>query len=393
MAWMLRGETALSYKDTDYNFVPDPKGEQPSKHILLPNEEHNDYRAAPMLISRTLHLRQNLRLPELDNSPRDAMGRPQETSELEMPVHMQPAGLKMRYRPFGDESTQPESPQSEKAAMDTSTRSGEDPKSNAAKFRIPPSVNSVQRKQKRKVDTHVANDDATLESPTKKRHKKRHAEQDAESVDKTRVDEDEQIVAHVKKDLHETLEYSATNRDEEKDPEETPSERERRKSEKRKRRKEREGEVLRKEPTINGAKEKHKLNGLPQDEDISVDPVTRASQDRHNEDETNAKAKRKTEKKRRKDHVDDAENNGTNAVDLEYKGGLSEKGTPREAEKTTRQVDSKEVSTLDPTKSKHDSETSEERAKRKAEKKKRKAEKEKKAQARDSGSLAVAASQ
>ena len=78
---------------------------------------------------------------------------------------------------------------------------------------------------------------------------------------------------------------------------------------------------------------------------------------------------------------------------MEYKRGLSEKGTSREAEKTTRQVDSKEVSTVDPTKSKHDSETSEERAKRKAEKKKRKAEKEKEAQARDSGLLAVAASQ
>ena len=390
MAGILRGDTALSHNDTDYNFVPDPKGEQLSKHILLPDEEHNEYRAAPRLISRTLHLRQMLRLPELNNPPRDDAGRTQTTSEPGMVVHEQPAGLKMRYRPFGDESPEAESPQAERTAMDTATGSGEGPRSNVAKFRVPPILESVQRKQKRKLETPLASDEATLGSPSKKRHKKRHVEQDAKSVAKTQVDKDKHTAAHVKMDFQDTLEGFATTRDEKKHSKETLDERTKRKAEKRKRRKERRGEDVLYEPTMNGTKEKRKPKDLRQD-DISENPVPEISQERHNEDEMNAKATHKAEKKKRKGYADDIEDSGTNAIDRKYKGEPSEERTARGAEKATKQEDNKVYPAVSRTGSKYETETSEEKAKRRAEKTKRKVEKEKWAQARDGGLLAVAA--
>ena len=384
MASILRGDTVVSHNDTDYNFVPGPKGEQISKHVLLPDEEYDDYRAAPMPISRTLHLQQILRLPELIKSSMDEEEGTQTPSEPRKAVHEQPAGLKMRYRPFGDESPQPE-----RTAMKTNTGSGEDSRSNVAKFRVPPGLETMQRKEKRKLENRMASDDTTLGSPSKKRHKKRHIEQDAEPVAKTQVNEDEHTATNINADGQGTVEDAATNGGEKKHHEETSDEKAKRKAEKRKRRKERRHEDVLEEPTVNGAQVKRKPEEVRQDEDILKHPVTEGSQERDSKGETDAKANRRAERKKRKGkshHADDVEDSATNGNEQEYKGKLIEERTERGAEKSTRREDTKDFPAVNGTGSKHDSETSEERAKLRAEKKRRKAEKEKRAQARDDGS-------
>ena len=200
---ILGGGTALSHDGSDYGFVSVAKSQQNHAHVLLPNPEHNDYRAATKAITRSLHLQQLLKLPSLEKAVNDNAGSTQVQSQTGKVIHVQPSGLRMRYAPFGDES----------GTLGLGTSSDEDGEPGPAKptFRMPPSFGVRQQQEERMVDDNAdiekpqtkspvtspprkrrmdeVTDDITPETPSKKRRKKHRRDEDqgADVVEETPV--------------------------------------------------------------------------------------------------------------------------------------------------------------------------------------------------------------
>ncbi|KAL9609588.1 MAG: hypothetical protein Q9167_005661 [Letrouitia subvulpina] len=94
----------LSYKGAEYG-VFDGLDAQPKKNevVLLPSSENGEYRSINLAITRTLHLQQLVKLSRTHDGPvRDLSTTSSSSASYKDGPHQQPAGLRMRYRPFGD---------------------------------------------------------------------------------------------------------------------------------------------------------------------------------------------------------------------------------------------------------------------------------------------------
>ena len=93
------GESILSFQGADYGFARGDGNEQTRETVLLADSNRKVYKCSTP-ISRTLHIRQLVQLPEPLSIPEATSSDARSTSTY--PTHHQPKGLKMRYRPFGD---------------------------------------------------------------------------------------------------------------------------------------------------------------------------------------------------------------------------------------------------------------------------------------------------
>ncbi|KAL8686070.1 MAG: hypothetical protein Q9224_005561, partial [Gallowayella concinna] len=100
------GGSILSYKGGDYGLVTEADADYDGKVLLVPSAEDNDYRPTRAPIERTLHLRQIVKLPTSSRKAGPLANGATKASKTHVKtVRQQPEGLRMRYRPFGDESS------------------------------------------------------------------------------------------------------------------------------------------------------------------------------------------------------------------------------------------------------------------------------------------------
>lgn len=101
-----RGELALFHKGADYGFVADGESQKVPKRMLIPDQGNNNYKAAIMAISQTLHLQRLVNLPNIGTASGVPADGTHTTAGLfrgfTKTVRLQPKGMKMRYLPLGD---------------------------------------------------------------------------------------------------------------------------------------------------------------------------------------------------------------------------------------------------------------------------------------------------
>ena len=99
-----RGSAVFHYKNDDYGFAQDLEHEQVQKHVLVATDE-NEYRTTAVGVSRSLHLKQLVKLPSLAGASQNLISGqidPAKPRVYSKTVRQQPQGLRMRYRAFGD---------------------------------------------------------------------------------------------------------------------------------------------------------------------------------------------------------------------------------------------------------------------------------------------------
>lgn len=127
---VVSGESILSYKDADYGLVTEADVDGDEKVLLIPSTGKFSYETASAKIARTLNLQQIVKLPSLSDRPTNAGNPAARVPKTHVKnIRQQPEGLRMRYRPFGDESS-PE-------GSDT-----------APKFKVPPVLTPISSSQK-----------------------------------------------------------------------------------------------------------------------------------------------------------------------------------------------------------------------------------------------------
>ncbi|KAL8816081.1 MAG: hypothetical protein Q9223_004860 [Gallowayella weberi] len=100
------GGSILSYEGGDYGLVTEADVDYDEKVLLVPSAEDNDYRPTRGHIEKTLHLQQIVKLPASSyQDGASASGATNISKSHVKAVRQQPEGLRMRYRPFGDESS------------------------------------------------------------------------------------------------------------------------------------------------------------------------------------------------------------------------------------------------------------------------------------------------
>ena len=99
-------QTILSHDGTDYNLAEEPTN---NARVLLPSSKADAYTAVGVPVSKTLHLQQTIRLPNLSAYQTDPNTGSNAAASVRTPAvsapRPQPKGMKMRYKPpgFGDE--------------------------------------------------------------------------------------------------------------------------------------------------------------------------------------------------------------------------------------------------------------------------------------------------
>ncbi|KAL8828439.1 MAG: hypothetical protein Q9170_006604 [Blastenia crenularia] len=101
------GTSILSIKDADYGLIQENEPDGEAQALLIPFPEKNDYRIPKVKISQTLHFRQIVKLPGRPEAP--VNGATNVSKSHIKVVRQQPEGLRMRYRPFGDDSSSEDS--------------------------------------------------------------------------------------------------------------------------------------------------------------------------------------------------------------------------------------------------------------------------------------------
>ena len=100
------GSSILSYKGAEYGLMPEADNGHTEKLLLVPSPEDNHYRLAGAHIEKTLHLQQLVKGPASTHrecvSTNGATKAPKTHVKI---VRQQPEGLRMRYQPFGDQSS------------------------------------------------------------------------------------------------------------------------------------------------------------------------------------------------------------------------------------------------------------------------------------------------
>ncbi|KAI9878248.1 MAG: hypothetical protein M1830_001471 [Pleopsidium flavum] len=145
-----KGEAALTYSGTDYGFVADKEGDQARKKLLIPTANCDGYRSAPVAIAQTLHLQQLVPHRPLTHkqSPSSNSSQVSATAAAapKKPARQQPEGLKMRFRPFGDQFGKPGKIGSESS----SSESLSEVEVAEQEFRMPRSLEAAKGSVKRK---------------------------------------------------------------------------------------------------------------------------------------------------------------------------------------------------------------------------------------------------
>lgn len=99
-------QTILSHDGTDYNLAEEPTN---NARVLLPSSKSDAYTAVEVPVTKTLHLQQTIRLPNLSAYQTDPNTGSNAAASVRTPAvsapRPQPKGMKMRYKPpgFGDE--------------------------------------------------------------------------------------------------------------------------------------------------------------------------------------------------------------------------------------------------------------------------------------------------
>lgn len=156
------GSTVLSYKGADYGLISEPENQGSISALLLPSAEDNVYYRAATSITKTLHLRQLVRLPSIshDVGADDAGTQVGGTINVRKPAEKsapeQPEGLKMRFRPIGVQ----DSDESDSAVMPRRTHK-------SPEFRRPQAPLSSQSPKKRKHEEVESSDVDGSSSPQK----------------------------------------------------------------------------------------------------------------------------------------------------------------------------------------------------------------------------------
>ncbi|KAL9003111.1 MAG: hypothetical protein Q9188_003993 [Gyalolechia gomerana] len=120
------GDSVLSYSDADYGLIQESGEDTEGKTLLVPFPEDNGYRLAGATIAQTLHLQEFVKLSALSDKAEGVMNGATRASKSHVKeVRQQPQGLRMRYRPFGDDSS-----------SDDSDR--------APRFKLPPIISPIK---------------------------------------------------------------------------------------------------------------------------------------------------------------------------------------------------------------------------------------------------------
>ncbi|KAI4137309.1 MAG: hypothetical protein L6R39_007355 [Caloplaca ligustica] len=147
------GAPILSYEDGDFGLVVANSGADTMETVpLIPSPKDNSYRLPSVKIFQTLRLQQIVKLPSVSNPSSNGTIKPPTTHVKR--VRQQPEGLRMRYRPFGDES------------------SSEDPEDTAPRFRIPPVFTPAPS-----VQEPMPTEDVGTASPAKEKKRHQHEPQ------------------------------------------------------------------------------------------------------------------------------------------------------------------------------------------------------------------------
>ncbi|KAL8724070.1 MAG: hypothetical protein Q9181_007001 [Wetmoreana brouardii] len=126
------GSPILSHKGADYGLFAEANADRDEKVLLVPSHKDDNYRLAGADIAKTLRLQQIVKPPFLSHKPENsATGVGTAPKTHVRAIRQQPEGLTMRYRPFGDESSSEDS----------------DPD---AQFKVPPIVSSAKSPKKAK---------------------------------------------------------------------------------------------------------------------------------------------------------------------------------------------------------------------------------------------------
>ncbi|KAL9591674.1 MAG: hypothetical protein Q9179_007485 [Wetmoreana sp. 5 TL-2023] len=143
------GSSILSHKGAHYGLFAEADADRNEKVLLVPSHEDGNYRLAAANITKALHLQQIVKPLSLSHqSGNPATGIRTAPQTHVRAVRQQPEGLRMRYRPFGDEY------------------SSEDSES-VSQFKVPPIVAAKSPKKAKPVAEN------TKTSPAKQHHKPR----------------------------------------------------------------------------------------------------------------------------------------------------------------------------------------------------------------------------
>ncbi|KAL8789075.1 MAG: hypothetical protein Q9213_001338 [Squamulea squamosa] len=100
------GDSIISYKGDDYGLITEAHTNERRRLLLVPSLEGNDYRPAGTHIEKTFHLQQVVKLPASAHREGTlATGITNAPKTHVKTVRQQPEKLRMRYRPFGDLSS------------------------------------------------------------------------------------------------------------------------------------------------------------------------------------------------------------------------------------------------------------------------------------------------
>ena len=187
------GKAVLSYKDTDYGFTLGENDAQFRERLLIPNSKDNTYHSANSGISRSMHLRQLVCLPQslvgeavTSNGGYQSGNAPKVYTKA---VRQQPEGLRMRYKPFGDSDP-------------TSCVESEADVTQRPQFRVPHVPETGQSSQKKRGKVDVANGDRPENylTPKKQRKKSLSATPNGEVASAKRLNNDSEMLQKVATD-------------------------------------------------------------------------------------------------------------------------------------------------------------------------------------------------
>ncbi|KAI4111974.1 MAG: hypothetical protein LQ345_006635 [Seirophora villosa] len=99
------GASIMSHQNADYGLITEADTNSTEKVLLIPSSEGNVYIQSGAKIEKTLNLQQIVGLPSTAKSSEASLNGVSSVPKSHIKsVRRQPEGLKMRYRPFGDES-------------------------------------------------------------------------------------------------------------------------------------------------------------------------------------------------------------------------------------------------------------------------------------------------
>jgi hypothetical protein len=156
-----QGSSVITYENIDYGFEEELPDSTTPVTLLIPTEKSDKYQLVPKKVGKILHLRQVVKLPELGNYHDDEARRPNTITGSHKAKLQQPQGLRMRYRPLGDESHI-----SDEENVEPFTPSDNQAKQGSISTQSPKAAKSIKSKKNQK-QTSLENDlEMDLDIPT-----------------------------------------------------------------------------------------------------------------------------------------------------------------------------------------------------------------------------------